>query len=287
MSIELMRSHYGFSRAPFGKDIPPQALHGHRGHAEATANSQRCFRRMRAAIEAGEVGAPRALDACTQAVVWHLKRQEIPADDFRWFAARARGLVRDAEGEIGDGQKSAWYRAVAMVPARVKRADTTRALMERARTTAERAERSGAMHDRHLVKTYYESSIKEFMHVTRDPERALASTLALIDVDPTWSVSWGERAETLAFFGQREEAAAAYDRAVRLGPPYVRHHLMNAAELYRELGDERRAGNRYYAPTLFQDAGAVIVERALAWAEPAARSQMAAALEQKATLDGS
>ena len=24
MSIESIRSHYGFSRAPFGKDIPPQ-----------------------------------------------------------------------------------------------------------------------------------------------------------------------------------------------------------------------------------------------------------------------
>ena len=37
MSIELIRPHFGFTRAPFGKDLPPSALHAHRGHGEAVA----------------------------------------------------------------------------------------------------------------------------------------------------------------------------------------------------------------------------------------------------------
>ena len=34
MSIDTLQSHYGFTRMPFARDIPPQALHPHPSHRE-------------------------------------------------------------------------------------------------------------------------------------------------------------------------------------------------------------------------------------------------------------
>ena len=37
MSIDTLQAHYGFTRMPFSRDIPPQALHPHPSHREAMA----------------------------------------------------------------------------------------------------------------------------------------------------------------------------------------------------------------------------------------------------------
>lgn len=42
--IEKLQSHYGFTRTPFGKGLPPQALHRHAAHAEAVARIGWCIR---------------------------------------------------------------------------------------------------------------------------------------------------------------------------------------------------------------------------------------------------
>ena len=63
MSIESIRSHYGFSRAPFGKDIPPQALHSHRGHAEATARISYCISERMIGVVTGECGSGKTVAA--------------------------------------------------------------------------------------------------------------------------------------------------------------------------------------------------------------------------------
>lgn len=63
MSIESIRSHYGFSRAPFGKDIPPQALHPHRGHAEATARISYCISEKMIGVITGECGSGKTVAA--------------------------------------------------------------------------------------------------------------------------------------------------------------------------------------------------------------------------------
>ena len=57
MSIENLQSHYGFTRMPFGRDIPPQALHPHPGHREAIARIQWCISQRQTGVITGEVGA--------------------------------------------------------------------------------------------------------------------------------------------------------------------------------------------------------------------------------------
>lgn len=60
------------------------------------ASSPTAFARMQAVIEAGDVPPSRAMDACTQAVVWYVKRREIPAETFRWFARHGAELSAQA-----------------------------------------------------------------------------------------------------------------------------------------------------------------------------------------------
>lgn len=57
MSIGQLQSHYGFTRAPFGRDIPPQALHPHPSHREAVARIQWCVSQRQTGVITGEVGA--------------------------------------------------------------------------------------------------------------------------------------------------------------------------------------------------------------------------------------
>jgi len=79
MSIELLRSHYGFSKMPFGKDVAPGALHRHGGHLEATARISFLVAEQAAGVLTGEVGAGKtvalraalaALDASRHSVIY-------------------------------------------------------------------------------------------------------------------------------------------------------------------------------------------------------------------------
>jgi hypothetical protein len=98
----------------------------------AGQDSPRCFAEMRRGIEDGGIPDGRVLDACTQAVVWYLKRREVPEDEFGWFARRGGELVQRAESSLPQGTVSSWYRGVAMLPARSGDTAKTRVLMERA-----------------------------------------------------------------------------------------------------------------------------------------------------------
>jgi type II secretory pathway predicted ATPase ExeA len=55
--IANIRSHFGFSRMPFGKDIAPGALHQHKGHAEAVARISWCVAESATGLVTGEVGS--------------------------------------------------------------------------------------------------------------------------------------------------------------------------------------------------------------------------------------
>lgn len=57
MSIDRLQAHYGFTRMPFGRDIPPQGLHPHPGHREAVARIQWCIAQRQLGVVTGEVGA--------------------------------------------------------------------------------------------------------------------------------------------------------------------------------------------------------------------------------------
>ncbi|MBG0741362.1 ExeA family protein [Paeniglutamicibacter antarcticus] len=55
--IDTLQSYFGFTRTPFGRDIPPAALNQHPGHREAVARISSCIEQRRMGVIAGEVGA--------------------------------------------------------------------------------------------------------------------------------------------------------------------------------------------------------------------------------------
>ena len=55
--IERLQAHYGFTRAPFGRDLAPGMLHRHTGHAEAVARITWCVNQHALGVITGEVGA--------------------------------------------------------------------------------------------------------------------------------------------------------------------------------------------------------------------------------------
>lgn len=61
--IHQLRSHYGFTRMPFGKDLASGALHPHRAHAEAVARISWCISERAIGVVTGECGSGKTVAA--------------------------------------------------------------------------------------------------------------------------------------------------------------------------------------------------------------------------------
>lgn len=209
------------------------------------ATSRDAFSRMIAAINEGGIAPGRIVDACTQGIVWYLKRREIDNAQYRWCIETGSILVRQEVG-LGNGSISSWYRGLAMVSAAERNAEKTRRYMthayDHATQVASHADSHGASN---ALKTYYESSIKQFMYVQPDLELAEQSGLALIATDEQWSPSYAELADAYKHFGEAEKAADYFEKAVMVGTPYVGLHLVSAARARAEL-DDAEAALRHY-----------------------------------------
>jgi hypothetical protein len=205
------------------------------------ATSPRAFSRMRHCIETSSLPLDRILDACSQAVVWYLKRRELSEQDFGWFLAKGRDIAR-SPFYVAASALSSWYRALAMIPATEGKRVMTRQYMSRAREAAlMTVSKQPRAYEMHLVKTYYESSLKEEMYLGGNLRSAEAAGRSLIDLDPAWSPSYGELAEAFMHFGEFAQAAELYETAARNGPPYVGQHTLSAANCHTRLGNRERA----------------------------------------------
>ena len=70
MSIEILQTHYGFGRMPFGRDLAPNMLCPTGGHQEAAARIGWCINQNALGVITGEVGSGKtvATRAATQAL---------------------------------------------------------------------------------------------------------------------------------------------------------------------------------------------------------------------------
>jgi hypothetical protein len=211
--------------------------------SDGGVGSPAAFDRMRTAVLARAVPASRVLDASTQAVVWYVKRREVPAESYAWWKELGASLA-SSSAKVDPGALSSWYRGVAMVPAAAGDSAATRDYMERARAAAEAGGGSGAA-ELNSIKTYHESSIKEHMYLRRDVTAAERAARALIELDPAWSISYGELAEVYVQAERPLQAAEMYEQAVATGPPYVAYHLLKATAC-RERGDDLSTALGHY-----------------------------------------
>ncbi len=63
MSIQVLQSHYGFARMPFGRDLAPGMLHRSAGHGEAVARIAWCIAERALGVVTGEVGSGKTVAA--------------------------------------------------------------------------------------------------------------------------------------------------------------------------------------------------------------------------------
>jgi type II secretory pathway predicted ATPase ExeA len=79
MSIDRLKTHYGFTRMPFGKDLAPGMLHAHQAHQQAVARISWCVSEQLIGVITGECGAGKtvaaraavhALDASRHTVIY-------------------------------------------------------------------------------------------------------------------------------------------------------------------------------------------------------------------------
>nr|WP_291818782.1 hypothetical protein [Candidatus Microthrix sp.] len=61
MSIDALRTHYGFTRMPFGKNIAPGMVHHHQAHDQAVARISWAINETAIGVVTGEVGAGKTL----------------------------------------------------------------------------------------------------------------------------------------------------------------------------------------------------------------------------------
>ncbi|WP_131618123.1 hypothetical protein [Roseivivax marinus] len=207
------------------------------------ADAQVAFDEMRGAAETGNVPTGRVLDLCTQGVVWHLKSEQINEAQFRWCLTTGARLSKQLEHRAPETIAS-WYRGLAMLPAARNDPKRTRAYMAKAEYNAHaaiRADDNRGLSALNQLKTFHESSIKEFIYVDPDYRRALKSAQELVALDPYWPLSLAEKGEVHERFGEHEAAAECFERAAALGPPYVGLHLRKAATSRLRIGDRDRA----------------------------------------------
>lgn len=186
------------------------------------------------------------IEVSCQTTVWFHKTAEIEKGVYEWFFKKSNDIVRNPRSQIPDGIKSSWYRAVAMIPSEKGNPDATRKLMGRAKDYARKA--NAEISNPYLLnelKTYYESSVKEHLYVSKDYEKAEAAGLALLKLDPAWSPNWAEVAQVYMARKHYDMGRQLLNKAIQLGPPYLIYYHYLLAECECQLGDVDSGLQRY------------------------------------------
>jgi len=98
-SIEGVRTHFGFTKMPFGKDLSPSALHRHGGHQEAVARLAFLVAEQAIGVVTGEAGSGKTVAA--RAAVAGLEPSRHAVIYLANPAVGARGLYAEIVGHLG------------------------------------------------------------------------------------------------------------------------------------------------------------------------------------------
>jgi type II secretory pathway predicted ATPase ExeA len=97
--IDQVRSHFGFTKMPFGKNLPPSALHPHEGHREAVARISFLVAEQAIGVVTGEVGSGKTIAA--RAAVSELEPSRHTVIYLANPAVGARGLYAEIVSRLG------------------------------------------------------------------------------------------------------------------------------------------------------------------------------------------
>jgi type II secretory pathway predicted ATPase ExeA len=100
MSIEQVRSHFGFTKMPFGKDLALSMLHRHHGHQEALARISFLVQEQAIGVLTGEVGSGKTVAA--RAAISELEPSRYSIIYLANPAIGARGIYDEIVARLGD-----------------------------------------------------------------------------------------------------------------------------------------------------------------------------------------
>ena len=209
-------------------------------------SSEDIFEKVKGLMEMGEASNQMIVLFASQYIVWSLKTTKL-ANLFKFMLERAEKTVTEIEAEINEGISntanlvllSAWYRAMAMVPAKELDLKLTREYMEKAFDYAERIVPANIFEEynkKNLIKTYYESAIKEFLYLHKNTDLALEAALKMIEIDKNWPISWQQLAEVCLARGDFKSALNSYEKAYELGSPRKIENLFYIGYCQGRLG---------------------------------------------------
>lgn len=214
---------------------------------EDGVRSNHIFSEKRQLIETGDIDQMLILQSCTQAIVWNIKAKEISKDNLDFFVSLGQKIIDTGIDTTSCHSKaliSGWYRALAMIPACNNDMQTTREYMQFSKTYAEQIAPKNESEDlakRHMLKTYYESEMKEFLYFHKDWKAAEQSGLNMITQDPYWSLSWAEMGELYCKEKDYDKALDAYSKSFELGAPRKIRSYFHMGNCKALLGDHEEA----------------------------------------------
>ena len=221
MSIARLRSHWGFTRTPFTKDLAPSMLHRHPGHAEAVARIAWCVEEAAIGVVTGEVGAGKTV--ATRAALAELDASRHTVIYLGNPAVGARGLYMAIVARLGQVPR---FHKAALIP---------QAAGALAAEAAERGRRVVVVVDEaHLLAADQLEELRLLTNADMDS----ASTFALVLVgQPTLR----QRLRLGAFAALDQRVALRYaipPMSQRDTADYIAHHLQLAGRADTLFSDD-------------------------------------------------
>lgn len=183
------------------------------------------FLRFKNLLEEYDVSPENTLQLCSQAIVWASKTKNNDLTD--WFESTALKAIPEAKTlktNSSYAALSSFYRGYAMIFADRGDIAKTREIMLSALAEASKITPQNDIEEFvkfNLIKTYHESSVKEYLYVKKDLEAALESAHKIIELDPHWSISHQELADIYLKMKKYDQALKCYERSLEIGLPRI------------------------------------------------------------------
>lgn len=191
-----------------------------------------------------EIKASKKINLIAFAIVWNIKTPSVSSTAIMdRFISQEESSIEELTltgGFEACATLSNYYRAVAMRNISPTQVRKTMQLSLRFADSLSPTNARQAIVKKQLLKTCYESTIKEHLYVSGDFVAAEEAAKKLIEMDPLWSISWAELGEVYKKQSRLRKAAEAYEMAVNIGAPRVPHHLYQAALCRYELKEHSR-----------------------------------------------
>lgn len=218
---------------------------------ENDIRSDAIFNQVKNLISENKVSREAILSFSSQYIVWSLKASKIK-DNRDFMLSHGKMVAEKIESEIEKGNTvstnyiilSSWFRALSMVPADQGDKDKTREYMKKAKLYANQIVPTNIFQEyvkANLIKTYYESKIKEYLYLHKNIDIAKESALKMVNIDDKWSISWQQLGEIYIMNKEYKEAIDSYETALNLGGPRQIESLFYIGFSYGQLKEIDKA----------------------------------------------